>query len=216
MTLKSIRAFVVGLVIGTMLIPSVAMAATGTSISVVLDTVKISINGKPLTGGNFLYRGTTYAPVRMIGEALGKTVGWDNGTVTITDPAPPTPSGKTAAVIVESLKSSGMPIDVVVNFSVETDPNKLMGKPRQYTSKASFSDTSLPQTNADKPVGGSVEVFATADDAAARKAYIDSFGTSPLLAEYSYLNGPILLRLDFDLTPAAADAYKQLFMKITP
>jgi len=83
---QGIQGFVVGIIVGALLVPGVAMAATGTSIEVALNTVKIAVNGTPLTGSNFLYKGTTYAPVRAVGEAVGLEVGWDNGMVTLNDP----------------------------------------------------------------------------------------------------------------------------------
>lgn len=53
--------------------------------------IKLVVNGKEVTpkdvNGNvvepFAYQGTTYLPVRAVGEALGKTVRWDGETKTV-------------------------------------------------------------------------------------------------------------------------------------
>lgn len=111
------------------------------------------------------------------------------------------------------LKTVGLPIGNIIVYTAENDPNKILGRPNQYTSTVEFVDTTLEQIG-DSPVGGNVEVFSNAKDAESRKIYIDSFGSSPLFAEYSYINGSTLLRLDLSLTPAQAEKYKSEFDKI--
>lgn len=66
-----------------------AFAATQ-SIQVSFDNIKIAVDGKVITpkdaSGNvvqpFIYNGTTYLPIRAIGEAIGKEVNWDQTTKT--------------------------------------------------------------------------------------------------------------------------------------
>lgn len=69
-----------------------AFAASGAvNISVTYSDVKIVVDGKTITpkdaDGNvvepFIYNGTTYLPVRAVGDAFGKTVEWDAGTKTV-------------------------------------------------------------------------------------------------------------------------------------
>jgi len=86
--MKRLQGFIAGFVVACLLLPVLSFASSSSSIEVVLNTVKIAVNGTPLTGSNFLYKGTTYAPVRLISEAIGMRVGWDNGSVTINDPVP--------------------------------------------------------------------------------------------------------------------------------
>lgn len=53
--------------------------------------IKLVIDGVPVTPKDsngttvepFIYNGTTYLPVRAVGEALGKQVGWDGKTKTV-------------------------------------------------------------------------------------------------------------------------------------
>lgn len=59
--------------------------ATFRNIRIVVDGKEISANAEP-----FIYNGTTYLPIRAVGEAVGKEVSWDAQTNTITlSDAPP-------------------------------------------------------------------------------------------------------------------------------
>ena len=57
-----------------------------TSIPVTYNNIKLTVDGKQLVTEKepFIYDGTTYLPVRAVGEAVGKTVGWDGKTNTVT------------------------------------------------------------------------------------------------------------------------------------
>jgi len=121
----------------------------------------------------------------------------------------------TASDYIDKLKEAGHPIGLVVDYTAETDPNELLGRPNQYTSKSNFADTTIEQLDPTDPDGGSVEVFKTKKDAENRKKYIDNIGESmPMLTEYSYINGTALLRLSKSLTPDQAEKYKGTFMEI--
>ena len=64
---------------------------TTKEINVTYRDIKLSTNGTEFTprdvSGNivepFIYEGTTYLPVRAVGEALGRDVNWDNDTSTV-------------------------------------------------------------------------------------------------------------------------------------
>lgn len=73
-----------------------ALAVTATGVSVVAKTsteninvsynnIKIVVDGKAVSTDTepFIYNGTTYLPVRAVGEALGKEVNWDSTTNTV-------------------------------------------------------------------------------------------------------------------------------------
>lgn len=55
-------------------------AAISESITVYRNTVKLEVNGKRVNVDNFLYNGTTYIPLRAVGELLDKYVGWNQFT----------------------------------------------------------------------------------------------------------------------------------------
>ncbi len=83
---KSMRGIVAGAVVASTLIGSSIVASTGSvKIDVVYDNIKIVLDGEQLdpkdangqTVEPFIYNGTTYLPVRAIGNAIGKDVAWD-------------------------------------------------------------------------------------------------------------------------------------------
>ena len=95
------------------------------------------------------------------------------------------------------------------------DPNKLLGRPGQYTSKVTFTDSRIKKADVegtekgDVERGGAIEAFANPADAAARAKYIQAVTKSmPALAEYDYVHGSILVRVSHNLTPDQAAAYK--------
>ena len=132
--------------------------------------------------------------------------------------ASPTPSASsaaplTAAQVVAKLKAAGLPVGGMTVYTAATDPDRLLGRPNGYISKAAFVDKEIPawrsagQHGVD--LGGVVEVFATAADAATRKQYIASVEASAatLGTEYDFLDGTVLLRLSEDLTGGQAQAF---------
>ena len=60
-------------------------------ISAAFRDIKIIVDGKQLStpAEPFIYNGTTYLPIRAVGEAVGKEVAWDNDTKTVTLTTPP-------------------------------------------------------------------------------------------------------------------------------
>lgn len=128
-----------------------------------------------------------------------------------------TPVPITAGAVVERLKTAGLPIGEIVAYTAESDPNKLLGRPNQYTGKANFHDTRLPATpDMSTSGGGSVEIFATEADTQARKTYVEGLGKQmPALVEYDYLAGRVLLRLSRALSPEQARQYEQALAAAT-
>ncbi|MEO8287251.1 MAG: hypothetical protein ABI670_12575 [Chloroflexota bacterium] len=146
-------------------------------------------------------------------------------TPTIAPAPPPTetsvgqPTSLSDSALIELLKLAGLPIGETVVYTAETDPNKLLGRPNQYIAKASWHDTRLgaPANPTEPEVsdGGGLEIYIDADGAKSRMDYIQELGKKlPLAVEYDYVNGPILLRLSKELTPAQAKEYEQIFIVI--
>lgn len=84
---EKFKGFVVGLIVAT-IITSAAFAAGGKTIEVFYDAVKdIKINQvSKMPKGNsapFVYKGTTFVPLRFISENLGQPVKWDGKTKTV-------------------------------------------------------------------------------------------------------------------------------------
>ncbi|MEU8033481.1 hypothetical protein AB0C13_33465 [Streptomyces sp. NPDC049099] len=96
-----------------------------------------------------------------------------------------------------------------------SDPNHLLGRPGQYTSKVTFTDNRIKAADVegtekgDVERGGAVEVFGSSADAATRAKYVEAVTKSmPALAEYDYVHGTVLVRVSHYLTPKQAAEYK--------
>lgn len=128
--------------------------------------------------------------------------------------------GESADQIVNGLKGKGLPIGDVFTYTATNDPNNLLGRPGQYTSKDNFKDTRISSTDTGADItvsdGGAVEVFANATDAQKRFAYLQSISTSgnAMFAEYEYLDGVAILRVSSQLTPDQAKAYQAAFTSL--
>lgn len=123
---------------------------------------------------------------------------------------------KSAEELVTELKTSGLPIDNIIVYDEKTDVNELLGRPNQYVSKVNFADTTAEQPDdKENPVGGTIETFSNFADLKSRKEYVEEITkSSPLFAQYIYVNGNYLLRIDHDVTPENAKKYEEAFSKI--
>lgn len=83
---ERLKGMIVGLLVGTTVAGGTVWAATGMkTIDVMYDNIKIYMDGKLVepkdangqTVEPFIYDGTTYLPVRAVGNAIGKEVNWD-------------------------------------------------------------------------------------------------------------------------------------------
>jgi hypothetical protein len=120
-----------------------------------------------------------------------------------------------APAILQKLQAAGLPITDSVVITETNDPNNLIGRPGQYTSKVVFADsrTGVPLDKAkpDNGSGGSVEVFADAAAAKARSDYIQKTlaALGPVAGtEYHYLTGTALVRVAGVLPPSQAAQYE--------
>ena len=120
-----------------------------------------------------------------------------------------------AAAVLQKLQAAGLPITDSVVITETNDPNNLIGRPGQYTSKVVFADsrTGVPLDKAkpDNGSGGSVEVFADAAAAKARSEYIQKTlaALGPVAGtEYHYLTGTALVRVAGVLPPSQAAQYE--------
>lgn len=102
---KTLKGFVLGVIVTTLLMSSVFSAPIKKTIEVVYNSVNLTVNGAKVNADNILYNGTTYVPIRAVAEALDKDVGWDQKTSTasvndkgtLTPTPQPTPQGETAS-----------------------------------------------------------------------------------------------------------------------
>lgn len=143
------------------------------------------------------------------------------------DPAPdPKPARATQQVnAATALKTISTTVSTAKQNSTVTaanDPNHLLGRPGQYTSKVTFADSRVSKADAagfkagDVELGGAVEAFASPADAAARAEYIESVTKgSGALSEYDYVHGSVVVRVSRFLTPAQAKQYKAAAAKVS-
>ena len=92
--MRNFRIFISGMLTMALILAlaiTVFAAPIDKVITVVYNNIKIYVDGNRIdpkdANGNivepFIYNGTTYLPVRAIGEALGKDVSWDGDTQTV-------------------------------------------------------------------------------------------------------------------------------------
>lgn len=75
---KTVKTFAAGVLAGALIfsVPAIARDIYE-NISVVRNTIGVTIDGKSFTADNFVYEGTTYVPLRAIAETFGKGVEYD-------------------------------------------------------------------------------------------------------------------------------------------
>ena len=83
---EKLKGIAIGLLMGVLLTGGISYAASRSeTIDVFYDNIKIFIDGEELDPRDgdgekvepFIYNGTTYLPVRAVGQAVGKSVEWD-------------------------------------------------------------------------------------------------------------------------------------------
>lgn len=83
---KRLQGWISGLLVGVTIAGGTVFATSGSKkIDVIYDNIKIVLDGQTLDPKDangqkvepFIYNGTTYLPVRAIGNAIGKDVSWD-------------------------------------------------------------------------------------------------------------------------------------------
>lgn len=118
------------------------------------------------------------------------------------------------AATVTTAKKSG-------TVTAANDPNHLLGRPSQYTSKVTFADSRVAAADraghkaGDVELGGAIEVFRNAADAAARAKHIQAVTKGmPVLGEYDYVQGAAVIRVSRYLTPQQAGQYKAAVAKL--
>lgn len=125
-------------------------------------------------------------------------------------------AGQASDQLMAGLKAKGLPIGASFTFTADNDQNKLLGRPGQYTGKVNWNDMRIQTSDTGPDIsasdGGSIETFATADDATRRFTYVSNIAkTGGPFAEYDYVDGTALLRVSGQLTPAQAKAYADAF-----
>jgi hypothetical protein len=158
--------------------------------------------------------------ITLAGCSSGASTTDTNSTTSqqASDSAEKETAAKDAEQVVQSVAQTVANAKLATVYTADSDPNKLLGRPGGYTSKADFTDDrAKPDLDDEVQKGGSVEVYEDPADAKERADFIAStlkkmkiFGT-----EYHYLNGGILLRVSGELTPDEAAAYETALSKLS-
>lgn len=126
------------------------------------------------------------------------------------------PDVDTAAELIAALSEQVKTAKLSVAYTEESDPNRKLGRPGGYVSKAAFTDSRIDPDDVlgekgDVQLGGGIEVFADAADAQARKAYVEETlkGAQVFGSEYMAVSGGALLRVSGELTPKQWRAYER-------
>jgi len=92
-----LKGIFLGMVMGALIVPTVSATIATVNKDLFYNDIKISLNGEMIeskdASGNkvepFIIEGTTYLPVRAVGNALGLNVEWDeiSKTVLLNDPS---------------------------------------------------------------------------------------------------------------------------------
>lgn len=81
----SIKSFITGVLVTTVVIvPTLTLAASTQTIEAVFGKISLIVNGTAVNQETLLYNGTTYLPIRAVGDAIGATVDYDAKTYTAT------------------------------------------------------------------------------------------------------------------------------------
>ncbi|MCP1355421.1 hypothetical protein [Aneurinibacillus migulanus] len=143
-----------------------------------------------------------------------------NSTAQQSQPAPiEKPKPANASEVVKSMKESGLHIGKTETYTASNDPNNLLGRPGQYTSKVNFVDTSIKTdviNSIEVTNGGSVEMFDNEEDAKNRYDYISGIAKKMggPFSEYDYLEGKVLIRVSKEFTPDQAKRYEKALKDI--
>jgi len=83
--MKVFKGFILGMVVTLLVTLTVPVLANGVwkSIDVAMNSVNVEVNGKKVDSDNFILEGTTYIPLRSVGELLNKNIIWNETTRTV-------------------------------------------------------------------------------------------------------------------------------------
>ncbi|MFE4967327.1 hypothetical protein [Streptomyces sp. NPDC056660] len=157
---------------------------------------------------------TAIAALMLAGcSATSSNSSGDSGSPAKVDAAVSKPL--TASTVFTKLSGTVASAKLSGTVTADNDPNHLLGRPNQYTSKITFTDSRIKTSDVegtdkgDVERGGAIEVFGDGAGAQARAKYIQAVTKSlPALSEYDYVHGAVLVRVSHYLTPTQAAEYK--------
>lgn len=120
---KKSKQLIIGILIGALLFGAIpVMATTGIKeLKAFYNNIKISVNGKEIKTDiePFIVDGRTYVPVRVVSEALGVDVNWNDKTNTVEIGKVSQKEVEKPTITYQGFNDSGTDISYVVIFSDE-------------------------------------------------------------------------------------------------
>ncbi|MEQ7125321.1 hypothetical protein ABN034_12450 [Actinopolymorpha sp. B11F2] len=126
------------------------------------------------------------------------------------------PKQPTAEQVTRQLAEAIPTVKLFRVYTAEDDPNDMLGRPGGYLSKTAFHDSRAKDEELEYlekdaiERGGSVEMFATEQEAKQRYEYLSEVvkAAAGLVGEYDYLSGTTVVRVSRFLTPDQAKEYE--------
>lgn len=144
-------------------------------------------------------------------------------TTEVQEPQEKRKTDLTAEDIIMEMKKRNSNIEQVNVFNEQTDPNQLLGRPNEYTSKIDFKDFRINDEELEQEglnmVGGTIEVFQNETDLTTRRKYIEDMYVMyadflNTTKEYFVQRGNALMRITYKLTPEQEKEYEDIFNDI--
>lgn len=79
---RNLKGFIFGIIVAALMMSTALGEGFKKTIEVDFDSINVTVNGKNVDSTNIVYKGTTYVPLREVGEMLGKEVEWNGSTNT--------------------------------------------------------------------------------------------------------------------------------------
>lgn len=141
----------------------------------------------------------------------------------------PKPTYTAKQIMTKLKKDYKLPIVQEKTYNEKNDPNQLLGRPNQYSSKSNWNDKRDAENvkfqndegyqkiiSKDSPNDSrecTVEVFKTKADMEKMKQYLENLPVMPL-KQYMYNSDKAITRITFALTPKQAKKYEKAFYEI--
>lgn len=102
--------------------------------------------------------------------------------------------------VVKAFQTARMPLNQLDFYNAATDPDKMLGKPNQYTEKVVW------QTK--ETMKHAVETFANDADVQARKKVLEA--DKKFSGDFIYTHKNVLLRINKEMVPETAAKFEQI------
>lgn len=103
-------------IISTFLSGAVLASGYSQTIEVVMNSIRVKVNGEYMSGDNLVYNGTTYVPLRAAAEILDKDIVWDEKTKTVTIEDKPADSKKNDFKVPQGVPDEAILVESIAEY----------------------------------------------------------------------------------------------------